>query len=164
MKALVIAAQVGDDGPPGSVRPAPRLMRLSGGVRTRLHVNPLAAEHFVLPRAPAWADLVADASLPLHVDIGCCAGGFVLQRAQSLRGANHVGLDLQPRRLERARVWAAGVPNAGFLLANVLVPGAITTLLRDYPGPVVGATILFPDPFSQPRFRRRRLLQVCFPI
>lgn len=71
---------------PAARRAAPRLLRglsanaaavssdspVSGGSkRYRQHVNPLAAAYREPIELPDWSASFADASLPIHLDIGC---------------------------------------------------------------------------------------------
>ena len=70
---------------------------------------------------------------------------------------NFVGVDVRERVLSRAA--ALGVRNAAFLFANARHDAFLTALLASYPGPLVTVSCLFPDPWSKPRFVRRRLLQ-----
>lgn len=45
---------------------------------------------------PVWADVFADPSLPLHVDIGCAQGRFLLTLAKRSEGAaNFLGLEIR---------------------------------------------------------------------
>jgi len=125
--------------------------------RTRLHVNPLSPELLLPPAAPHWAALLAQPELPLHLDFGCAYGELVLGLAAALPHRNHAGIELRARVLERAS--AQRLPNAAFLFGNARHPDFLQVLLRGYPGPLAVASCLFPDPYAQPRYRRRRLLQ-----
>lgn len=54
--------------------------------KTRQHVNPLATHYQVPTQAPDWTTIFANPTLPLHVDVGCGSGRFVLIRARRLAG------------------------------------------------------------------------------
>ena len=58
----------------------------------RQHVNPLS-RFFQLPlELPPPAELFSTPALPLHLDIGCARGGFLLALAQQQPGVNHLGV------------------------------------------------------------------------
>lgn len=101
--------------------------------------------------------VLADPTLPLHLDLGCAYGEFALAMAEREAQTNFVGVDLRSRVLERAA--ALRRPNATFLFANARHEAFVPTLLATYPGPLRCVSVLFPDPWAQQRYVRRRLLQ-----
>lgn len=125
--------------------------------RTRLHVNPLSPELLLPPSTPDWPALLALPELPLHLDFGCAYGELVLGLAKREPDRNFVGVELRERVLERAS--AQRLPNAAFLFGNARQDQFLEVLLRGYKGPLATASVLFPDPYAQPRYKRRRLLQ-----
>ncbi|GAQ87655.1 tRNA methyltransferase [Klebsormidium nitens] len=130
------------------------------GKKVRHHVNPLRAEFQVKTPPPVWADVFADPSLPLHVDIGCAQGRFVLTLAKRSEGAtNFLGLEIRSQLVERANRWSAGLElrNAHFLVANATI--SLDSILATYPGPLTYVTILCPDPHFKNRVKNRRVVQ-----
>jgi tRNA (guanine-N7-)-methyltransferase len=125
--------------------------------RTRLHINPLSEELLQPLPPPDWASLLREPRLPLHLDLGCAYGEFALALAERQAGTNFVGVDLRERVLSRA--GALSRPNAAFLFANARHEDFLHALLRSYPGALSCVSCLFPDPWSQARYVRRRLLQ-----
>jgi tRNA (guanine-N7-)-methyltransferase len=75
--------------------------------RFRQHVNPLASKYqcpTILPED--WpASSYTDLSKPLHLDIGCGKGGFLLDMAVSdaARSYNYLGLEIRPLVANYAR-------------------------------------------------------------
>lgn len=90
--------------------------------KTRQHVNPLA-DHFQVPTAaPDWTEIFADPKLPLHIDVGCGSGRFVLIRAQRLAGCSAAEVatpdcEVDPETSDAALSTA---PSGGKATANVL--------------------------------------------
>lgn len=66
--------------------------------RFRQHVNPLARQYqqaTVLP--DDWPlSVFADASKPLHLDIGCGKGGFLIDICKADDSYNYLGLEIRP--------------------------------------------------------------------
>jgi tRNA (guanine-N7-)-methyltransferase len=126
----------------------------------RQHVNPLSA-FFQQPRPlPPPADLFSDQRLPIHLDIGCARGRFLLAMARQRPHRNHLGVEIR-----RALVAAAeeerqslALPNLRYLFcnANVSLEDWLTCLA---PGQLELVTIQFPDPWFKKRHHKRRVLQ-----
>jgi hypothetical protein len=75
----------------------------SGKINTRFrqHVNPLSRKYQMLTELNnEWPDdgTFSDPSLPLHIDIGCGKGGFLLDLATQRRDdpMNYLGLEIRP--------------------------------------------------------------------
>lgn len=136
--------------------------------RFRQHVNPLASHYrkqTILPEN--WAKLYfIDPTKPLHVDIGCGKGGFLIKYAQSLaekddqqEDYNHLGLEIRPNVAEFAkdRVGAYGVEGrVGFIGCNANVD--LDRILKEYPGPLQLVTIQYPDPHFKAQHAKRRVV------
>ena len=126
----------------------------------RQHVNPLSSFH-QLPRClPPPAALFATAKLPLHLDIGCARGRFLLALAQQDPTRNHLGVEIRRPLVDAAETerLAAGLTNLRFLFCNA------TINLQDWlqalpPGRLALVTIQFPDPWFKQKHRKRQVLQ-----
>lgn len=126
----------------------------------RQHVNPLS-RFFQLPlELPPPQELFSDPSRPVHLDIGCARGRFLLALAQQQPEFNHLGVEIR-----RALVAAAeadrqqlGLGNLHYLFcnANISVEGWLTALA---PGQLDLVSIQFPDPWFKKRHHKRRVLQ-----
>jgi len=126
----------------------------------RQHVNPLS-RFFQLPlELPPPQELFSDPSRPVHLDIGCARGRFLLALAQQQPELNHLGVEIR-----RALVAAAeadrqqlGLGNLHYLFcnANISVEGWLTALA---PGQLDLVSIQFPDPWFKKRHHKRRVLQ-----
>ena len=126
----------------------------------RQHVNPLS-RFFQQPLAlPAPEQLFADAALPLHLDIGCARGRFLLALAEQQPQRNHLGVEIR-----RALVSAAEAErqqrqlhNLHFLFCNANV--SLEAWLAQLPaGRLELVSIQFPDPWFKKKHHKRRVLQ-----
>ncbi len=126
----------------------------------RQHVNPLSSFH-QLPRClPPPAELFAAAALPLHLDIGCARGRFLLALAHQDPTRNHLGVEIRRPLVDAAEAerLGAGLTNLHFLFCNA------TINLQDWlqalpPGRLALVTIQFPDPWFKQKHRKRQVLQ-----
>ena len=62
-------------------------------LQVRQHVNPLKSQFQVPTQAPDWSEAYRDPSLPMHLDIGCGKGRFILELAAIKPDVNHFGAD-----------------------------------------------------------------------
>ncbi len=58
-------------------------------------MNPLKSRFQIPAAAPIWEEVYAKPFLPLVLDIGCAAGRFLLEMAETLPGHNFLGLDIR---------------------------------------------------------------------
>ncbi len=133
-----------------------------GGTETmvRQHVNPLSSFH-QLPRAlPPPAELFTAAELPLHLDIGCARGRFLLALARQDPGRNHLGVEIRRPLVQAAEAdrQAEGLTNLRYLFCNATINlqhwlGALPT------GRLALVSIQFPDPWFKQKHRKRQVLQ-----
>ena len=126
----------------------------------RQHVNPLS-RFYQLPRPlPPLGELFADPQLPLHIDIGCARGRFLLALAQEQPGWNHLGLEIRRPLVAAAEAerQELELANLHFLFANanVSLPGWLAALPA---GRLARVTIQFPDPWFKKKHHKRRVLQ-----
>ena len=126
----------------------------------RQHVNPLSA-FFQQPRPlPPQQDLFADPSRPLHLDIGCARGRFLLAMARVEPEHNHLGVEIRRALVTAAEAdrEALGLTNLRYLFcnANVSLEGWLAALPA---GLLDRVSIQFPDPWFKKRHHKRRVLQ-----
>ena len=89
----------------------------------RQHVNPLSRIHQQPRPLPPPEALFADPSLPLHLDIGCARGRFLLATAALLPGRNHLGVEIRRPLVEAAEAerQARELTNLHFLFCNAKI-------------------------------------------
>jgi tRNA (guanine-N7-)-methyltransferase len=97
---------------------------------------------------------------PLHLDIGCARGKFLLKMASLYPKMNFLGTEIrEPLVIEanqnRERL---GLSNLHFLFCNVNI--SLAALLKSLPAGVLKwVTIQFPDPWFKQRHFKRRVVQ-----
>lgn len=129
-------------------------------VRVREHVNPLAAKYQTPPAIPVWSSIYADCDRPLHLDIGCARGRFVLQMAEIEPDWNYLGLEIREPLVDQANQWRTeqGLTNLHYLSCNA--NNTLRPLLQSLPsGALRRVTIQFPDPWFKKRHHKRRVVQ-----
>lgn len=129
-------------------------------VRVRNHVNPLSQKYQTPVSSLDWDRIYAAPTQPLHLDIGCGKGHFLLTMAQVEPKWNFLGLEIrEPLVLEaNTRREKLGLTNLHYLFANV--NNSLQPLLEwCLPGILQRVTIQFPDPWFKNRHAKRRLVQ-----
>lgn len=126
----------------------------------RQHVNPLS-RFYQLPRPlPPLEELFARPELPLHIDIGCGRGRFLLALAPLEPHWNHLGLEIRRPLVAAAEAerQVLELANLHVLFANATVslPGWLAALPPDR---LARITIQFPDPWFKKKHHKRRVLQ-----
>lgn len=129
-------------------------------VRVRQHVNPLAIK-YITPILPLdWEQIYLNSTQPLHLDIGCARGQFLLEMAKLEPSWNYLGLEIREVLVDDAILTTRklNLTNLHYLFCNVNNP--LTPLLESLsPKTLQRVTIQFPDPWFKNRHAKRRLLQ-----
>lgn len=128
--------------------------------RVHQHVNPLAKYFRELPVEPLHFEQVyAKPDLPLHLDIGCGRGRFLLDMAAQYTDRNHLGIEIREPLVEDANSKAAdaGLDNIEYVFCNA--PLHLGKLLERAADQIVKlVTIQFPDPWFKKRHAKRRMV------
>ncbi len=126
----------------------------------RQHVNPLS-RFFQLPlELPPPQALFDDPGLPLHLDIGCARGRFLLALAAREPDRNHLGVEIRRALVQAAEAErkTLALGNLRFLFCNANV--SLEAWLAALPsGLLQRVTIQFPDPWFKKKHHKRRVLQ-----
>jgi tRNA (guanine-N7-)-methyltransferase len=126
----------------------------------RQHVNPLSQKYQQPPQPPTWETIYADPKQPLHLDIGCGRGQFLLTMAQQQPDWNFLGLEIREPLVIQASQWGQelGLVNLHYIFCNV--NNFLPLLLASLPvGVLQRVTIQFPDPWFKKRHQKRRVVQ-----
>jgi tRNA (guanine-N7-)-methyltransferase len=126
----------------------------------RQHVNPLSQKYQTPITPPKWEDIYAQPTQPLHLDIGCARGEFLLSMATLQPHWNFLGLEIREPLVEQAnaKVLELELKNLHFLFGNA--NNSLKPLLDSLvAGTLQRITIQFPDPWFKKRQAKRRVVQ-----
>lgn len=129
-------------------------------VRIRQHVNPLSSRYQQPLTTPDWSQIYTNLHQPLHLDIGCGRGKFLLQMSQLQPDVNFLGIEIrEPLVIEANRQKEElGLSNLHYLFGNINNSAHI--LLSSLPSNLLSkVTIQFPDPWFKKKHKKRRILQ-----
>ncbi len=129
--------------------------------RIHQHVNPLAKYFRELPVKPLKLEEVfANPKLPLHFDIGCGRGRFLLEMAEIKKDWNFLGAEIrEPLVIEANKIRdEKGLQNLHYEFCNATLDSEV--LLEKIPKDILQmVTIQFPDPWFKKRHAKRRMVK-----
>lgn len=126
----------------------------------RQHVNPLSRYHQLPRPLPPPSALFPAPGRPLHLDIGCARGRFLLELAALQPERNHLGVEIRRPLVDAAEAerQELGLENLRLLFCNANV--SLETWLAELPaGLLERVSIQFPDPWFKKKHHKRRVLQ-----
>jgi tRNA (guanine-N7-)-methyltransferase len=129
-------------------------------IKVRQHVNPLSIIYQESLIPPDWSAVYADLSAPIHLDIGCAWGRFLLQLAQHDRSWNYLGIEIREALVTHAQQKRdeLGSTNLDYVFGNINT--SLATLLASLPpGKLQRVSIQYPDPCFKNRHAKRRIVQ-----
>jgi tRNA (guanine-N7-)-methyltransferase len=128
-------------------------------VRVHQHVNPLSPYYRQEPKPVDLVEVFADPRLPLHLDIGCARGRFLLKMAAERPGWNYMGVEIREPLVDEANRLAkeAGLENLHYVFCNAML--WLDRLLSSVPDKILQTvTIQFPDPWFKNKHAKRRMV------
>ena len=128
-------------------------------VRVHQHVNPHSPYYRQTPDPIDLLATFADAELPLHLDIGCARGRFILKMAEIEPDWNFLGVEIREPLVGEANRLAeeAGLTNLHYTFCNAML--SLDALLVEIPdGRIQVFTIQFPDPWFKKKHAKRRMV------
>lgn len=128
-------------------------------VRVHQHVNPLSPYYRQEPKPVDLMTVFVDPSQPLHLDIGCARGRFILRMAEVEPAWNFLGVEIREPLVDEGNRLAveAGLTNLRYAFCNAML--FLGPLLADIPdGQLQMVTIQFPDPWFKKRHAKRRMV------
>jgi tRNA (guanine-N7-)-methyltransferase len=129
-------------------------------IKIRQHVNPLGIQYQQPIEWPDWSQVYARPELPLHIDIGCAWGRFVLKMAETESEWNFLGIEIrEPLVTEANRIRDdRHIHNLHYVFANINI--SLASLLTSLPSGVCQRiSIQYPDPCFKNRHAKRRVVQ-----
>ena len=128
-------------------------------VRVHQHVNPLAPYYRQSPEPIDIAKVFADPAQPLHLDIGCARGRFILRMAMAEPGWNFLGVEIREPLVAEANGIASeeNLTNLHYAFCNAML--WLDKLIESVPDGILQAvTIQFPDPWFKKKHAKRRMV------
>ncbi|CAN5360913.1 tRNA (guanosine(46)-N7)-methyltransferase TrmB [soil metagenome] len=128
-------------------------------VRVHQHVNPLSPYYKQEPKPVDLARVFARPDLPVHLDIGCARGRFILKMAEIEPECNFLGVEIREPLVIEANEIAAeeGLTNLRYEFCNAMM--WLDTLLAEIPSELLQTvTIQFPDPWFKKKHAKRRMV------
>ncbi len=128
-------------------------------VRVHQHVNPLSPYYTQEPTLVDIEKVFAHPGLPLHLDIGCARGRFLLRMAEVEHMWNFLGVEIREPLVDEANRLAAeaGLTNLHYAFCNAML--WLDRLLAHVPDGVLQmVTIQFPDPWFKKKHAKRRMV------
>ena len=128
-------------------------------VRVHQHVNPLAPYYRQSPKPIDINAIFARPDLPLHLDIGCARGRFILRMAQAEPDWNFLGVEIREPLVDEANRLAAeaGLENLHYAFCNAML--WLEKLITNVPDHMLQmVTIQFPDPWFKKKHAKRRMV------
>ncbi len=129
-------------------------------VRVHQHVNPLAPYYRFTPKPLEIEKVFENPDLPLHLDIGCARGRFILKMAEIEKSWNFLGLEIREPLVEEANRLAkeANLNNLNYEFVNATY--ALDKFLAKLPADILQTvTIQFPDPWFKNKHAKRRMVK-----
>lgn len=128
-------------------------------VRVRQHVNPLSQKYRQPLTVPDWTAVYSQGERPLHLDIGCARGRFLVAMASQCPDWNFLGVEIREPLVIEANHIAdrQGLNNLHFLFGNINVEPDV--FFAALPQPLQRVSIQFPDPWFKQRHLKRRVAQ-----
>ena len=128
-------------------------------IRVHQNVNPLAPYYRFSPKPLETTEIFASPEQPLHLDIGCARGRFVLKMAEIDESRNYLGVEIREPLVEEANriVGEKGLRNLHYEFCNAMI--ALGDLLENLPENLLQiVTIQFPDPWFKKKHAKRRMV------
>jgi tRNA (guanine-N7-)-methyltransferase len=128
--------------------------------RIRQHVNPLSHQYTNPVSPPDWSKIYSGITKPLHLDIGCARGKFLLKMAVLYPEINFLGTEIREALVIDANHHRdrLGLTNLHFLFCNI--NHSVDPIFQSLPqGVLKWVTIQFPDPWFKQRHSKRRVVQ-----
>ena len=127
----------------------------------RQHVNPLCSSFQKTIDLPNWNTEFTDISLPVHIDVGCAKGNYLIKLASQNSHINYIGLEIRKPLVDQAnkKVRDMKLGNITFIFcnANISFSSIYQSLYK-----VDSIYILNPDPWFKVRHKKRRLINEKF--
>ena len=126
----------------------------------RQHVNPLSKVFNDIEPLPPLKDIFRDYTKPLHLDIGCGSGDFLINLANHNKTWNYIGFEIREKLINKSKLKLKDeyIDNLFFAYGNAeyLIDDCIGKFQADI---VSSVSFNFPDPWFKKKHHKRRIIQ-----
>ena len=126
----------------------------------RQHVNPLSKVFNDIEPLPPLKEIFNDLSKPLHLDVGCGSGDFLLNLANNNKTWNYIGLEIREKLVNKSKLKLKdeSIDNLFFAFGNAEY--IIEECIYKFPADIVSSVSFnFPDPWFKKKHHKRRIIQ-----
>ncbi|MBI4040349.1 MAG: tRNA (guanosine(46)-N7)-methyltransferase TrmB [Deltaproteobacteria bacterium] len=132
-------------------------------IRIRKHVNPLSRVHQIRCDQLLPVEIYKKPMQPLHIDLGCGMGEFLLTLAKENVFWNYLGVDIRKPWIDHALSIRkqSSLPNLYYIHANLNV--SLRSIFSSFPRNLIQrVSIQFPDPWPKQKHHKRRMVTDAF--
>jgi tRNA (guanine-N7-)-methyltransferase len=129
-------------------------------IKVRQHVNPLSIIYQEPLIPPDWSTIYPNLNAPIHLDIGCAWGRFLLDLGKKTPDWNYLGIEIRAAVVTHANQKRdeANLHNLHYVFGNINT--SLVTLLASLPaGKLQRISIQYPDPCFKTKHAKRRVVQ-----
>jgi len=126
----------------------------------RQHVNPLSKFFNNIEPIPLLKDIFDDFNKPLHLDIGCGSGNFLIKLANDNKNWNYIGLEIREKLVSKSKLKLKdeSIDNLYFAFGNAEY--LLEDCIGKFPADIVSSVSFnFPDPWFKKKHHKRRIIQ-----
>ena len=126
----------------------------------RQHVNPLSKNFKELDPIPPLNQIFENTNLPLHLDIGCASGNFLIELASTNKNWNYLGIEIREKLVQYGNNRLKDQEIKNLYLAfgnanNILLDSRHKFLFCC----LKSISFNFPDPWFKKKHHKRRVIQ-----
>ena len=126
----------------------------------RQHVNPLSKNFFGIDPIPPLNQVFENPKLPLHLDIGCASGDFLLELSLKNKNWNYIGIEIREKLVLNANLKMKSRENKNLYFsfgnANNIFNQSNNKSIINF---ITSISFNFPDPWFKKKHHKRRVIQ-----
>ena len=126
----------------------------------RQHANPLSIVFNDIKPIPPLKDIFNAPTNPLHLDIGCGSGSFLMNLAKYNNNWNYIGFEIREKLVNKSKLKLKdeSIDNLFFAFGNAEY--LIEDCIGKFPTDIVSSVSFnFPDPWFKKKHHKRRVVQ-----
>jgi len=126
----------------------------------RQHVNPLSKDFFEIDPIPPLNEIFENPKLPLHLDVGCASGDFLLELSLKNQNWNYLGIEIREKLVLNANLKLKNREKKNLYIsfgnANNIFEDSKNKSIIDF---ITSISFNFPDPWFKKKHHKRRVIQ-----